>query len=266
MAASTSPAENPFRRALAQNRPLVGIWSMLNASTAVEGLGPSGFDWILLDGEHTPLTVQDAISHLRALQGFQAVPLVRLPWNDPVQMKLYLDSGVTTVMLPYIQNAAEAQHAVRSMRYPPQGTRGVSGMSRASRYARTPNYLQNANAGLYFIAQIETLSALDQLEAIAGVDGVDALFFGPSDLAASMGLLGQPDHPDVVALIESALPRVRATGKHAGVLSPSVATSERHLRSGFDFVSVTSDMALLFRGAEETAARFGAIAREARKS
>ena len=266
MTAPASPAENPFRRALAQNRPLVGIWSMLNASTAVEGLGPSGFDWILLDGEHTPLTVQDAISHLRALQGSPAVPLVRLPWNDPVLMKLYLDAGVTTVMLPYIQNAAEAQAAVHSMRYPPHGTRGVSGMSRASRYARTPNYLQNANAGLYFIAQIETLSALDQLEAIAAVDGVDALFFGPSDLAASMGLLGQPDHPEVVALIESALPRVRATGKHAGVLSPSAATSERHLRSGFDFVSVTSDMALLFRGAEETAARFGAIARASQAS
>lgn len=261
MTAPASPFANPFRTALSAGRPLVGFWTMLNSSDALEGLGLCGFDWILIDGEHTPLTVQDAVAHLRALATSPTVPIVRLPWNDAVLMKQYLDAGVTTVMLPYVQSAQEAQAAASSMRYPPRGTRGVAGMTRASRYGRTPGYNQNADGGLYLIAQVETLAALERLEEIASVDGVDAVFFGPADLAASMGLLGQPDHPDVVALIQSALPRVRAIGKHAGVLSPSPATSEEHLRAGFDFVSVGSDMATLFRGADELSARFRAMAR-----
>ncbi|MCP8939302.1 HpcH/HpaI aldolase/citrate lyase family protein [Alsobacter sp. SYSU M60028] len=261
MSAPASPFENPFRRALAAGRPLVGLWSMLNASTALEGVAFSGFDWILIDGEHTPLTVQDAIAHLRAMHGSPSAPIVRLPWNDAVLMKQYLDAGVATVMLPYVQSAAEAAAAVSSMRYPPRGTRGVAGMTRASRYGRTAGYNQNADSGLFLIVQIETLAALERLEEIAAVDGVDAVFFGPADLAASMGLLGQPDHPDVVRTIEDGMRRARAAGVKVGALSPSPATSERYLRAGFDFVSVGSDMALLFRAADELAARFGAVAR-----
>ncbi|MCG8361689.1 MAG: aldolase/citrate lyase family protein [Kiloniellales bacterium] len=254
---------NPFRSALASKRPLVGIWSMLNSVHAIEGLAYSGFDWVLIDGEHAPLTLADAMSHLRTLEGKSLVPIVRLAWNDSVLLKQYLDAGVRTLMLPFVQSGEEAAQAVAAMRYPPHGHRGVALMHRASRYGRTKDYLRHAHRDLFLIVQIETRSALDRLEEIAATDGVGALFFGPSDLAASLGHIGQPDHPRVMEAIRDARERVRATGKAAGVLAPNGDVAEQHLRAGFDFVSVTSDCALLFHGADATAARFRAVAEQA---
>jgi len=254
---------NPFRNAIARGRPLVGIWSMLNCGHAIEGLAYSGFDWILIDGEHAPLTLADAMSHLRTLEGKATAPIVRLPWNDAVLLKQYLDAGMRTVMLPMVQDGREAARAVAAMRYPPHGHRGVALMHRASRYGRMKDYLQHADRDLFLIVQIETGGALGRIDEIAATDGVDALFFGPSDLAASLGHIGQPDHPEVMAAIGTAHERVRHAGKLAGVLAPNAEIAERHLRAGFDFVSVTSDCALLFNGADATAGRFKAIAEEA---
>lgn len=253
---------NPFRNALACRRPLVGIWSMLNSVHAIEGLAYSGFDWVLIDGEHAPLTLADAMSHLRTLEGKSLVPIVRLAWNDSVLLKQYLDAGVRTVMLPFVQSGEEAAQAVAAMRYPPYGHRGVALMHRASRYGRMKDYLQHAHQDLFLIVQIETRDALDRLEEIAAIDGVDALFFGPSDLAASLGHIGRPDHPRVMEAIRDARERVRAMGKSSGVLASSGDIAEQHLRAGFDFVSVTSDCALLFNGADATAARFRAVAEQ----
>jgi 2-keto-3-deoxy-L-rhamnonate aldolase RhmA len=252
--------ENPFRVRRRDARPLIGLWSTLNSTNAVEGLSAAGFDWMLLDGEHAPMSLADTVAHLRAIQGAPCAPIVRLVWNDPILIKQYLDIGAATIMLPYIQTAAEAEAAVRAMRYPPRGTRGVALLHRASRYGRITDYMQRADEGLFLIVQIETRRALDHLEQIAAVDGVDAIFLGPGDLAASLGVIGHPDHPDVTALIDDALRRGRKSGKAVGVFAPNAVQAERHIRSGFDFVSVASDLGILLRTAEQTAAQFVAIA------
>lgn len=251
---------NPFRVALGRGRPLIGIWSMLNSVAATEGLGWAGFDWLLIDGEHSPVSLHDAMGHARALAGSPTIPIVRLIWNDRILLKQHLDAGFETIMLPYVQSAEEARAAVDASRYPPQGSRGIAVIHRASRYGRLRDYPAKANANLFLIVQIETLAALERCEEIAAVDGVDAVFFGPGDLAASMGLVGQAGHPDVTAAIEQGLARCRKHGKYVGVLAPNDEISTRHIRSGFDFVSVANDCALLFRNADAAAQRFRADA------
>ncbi|MDN2564850.1 aldolase/citrate lyase family protein [Aquibium sp. A9E412] len=251
---------NPFRRAFGRGRPLVGTWSMLNSSNVVEGLGECGFDWVLIDGEHSPITLADMIAHLRAIAASDTVPIVRLPWNDPVRIKQALDIGATTLMLPYVQSTGEAQAAVAAMRYPPEGVRGVAAMHRASRFGADKTYLARANAGVALIVQIETEAALGQVEAIAATPGVDAVFFGPGDLAATMGHLGRPAAEPVVAAIRDARARLRGSGVRTGVLAPSPELAEAFIRDGFDFVSVANDAALLFSGAAAAAARFRTVA------
>jgi 2-keto-3-deoxy-L-rhamnonate aldolase RhmA len=251
--------QNPFRLALARKRPLIGIWSMLNSVDATEALGWSGYDWLLVDGEHAPVTLQDAMAHCRTLAGTPTIAVVRLLWNDPLLLKSHLDAGINTIMLPYVQSADEARRAVEAMRYPPRGIRGIAAMHRASRYARVTDYATQADETLFLIVQIETKEALARCEEIAAVDGVDAVFFGPGDLAASMGLPGQAGHPDVTAAIEDGLRRCRPTGKAVGALAPNDEIAERHIGSGFDFVSVANDCAILFRGADAAAARFRAV-------
>lgn len=251
---------NAFRTALAAGRPLIGIWSMMNSVDGSEALGWSGYDWLLVDGEHAPVSLHDAMAHCRALAATPTIPIVRLLWNDPLLLKAHLDAGVCTIMLPYVQSAAEARSAVEMMRYPPAGRRGVAAMHRASRYTRLKDYATRAPESLFLIVQIETTEALAHCEEIAAVDGVDAVFFGPGDLAASMGLTGQAAHPDVTAAIEDGLRRCRPSGKAIGVLAPNDEISERHIRSGFDFVSVANDFAMLVRTADVAASRFRSIA------
>lgn len=251
-------AENPFRTALKRKVPLIGIWSMLNSSNAVEGLGYAGFDWLLIDGEHSPASLHDVMAHLRAIQASNTAPIVRLAWNDPALIKRHLDAGAQTLMLPFVQNRQEAEAAVSAMHYPPLGQRGVASMHRASRYGHIRNYVAEANSNLFLIVQVETREALSNLESIAQVDRVDAIFFGPGDLAASFGYTGRPDHADVTAAITDGLARVHRCGKYAGVLAPSPELARQHLRSGFDFVSVANDCSILFQGADALASQFSA--------
>jgi 2-keto-3-deoxy-L-rhamnonate aldolase RhmA len=167
-------------------------------------------------------------------------------------------------MIPYVQNVEEARAAVDFVRYPPQGSRGIAAIQRGSRYGRFHDYGARANQEVFLIVQIETVAALDRCAEIAAVDGVDAVFFGPGDLAASMGMIGQAAHPEVTAAIEDGLKRCRPTGKFVGVLAPNDEISERHIRSGFDFISVGNDCAILFRNADAAAARFRGVADTAR--
>ena len=255
---------NPFREALKAGRPLVGVWAMLNSANAVEGVGWAGYDWMLVDGEHAPVSVGEALGHLRTLAGTPTLPIVRLPWNDPVLLKQFLDIGTQTVMLPYVQSAEEARRAVAAMHYPPRGTRGVAVMHRASRFGFRRGYLGDASDTLYLIVQAETAAALDAVEEIAAVDGVDAVFFGPGDLAASMGKLGRAGDPEVTAAIDAAAAKVRAAGKAAGVLAASPQLAERHVRMGYHFVSVANDAAMLFAAAETAAKTHRTIASECR--
>ncbi len=249
---------NRFRAALGRRRPLIGIWSMMNSFNATEGLAWSGFDWIVIDGEHAPIELPDVITHLRILDGTPIAPIVRLAWNDPILLKRHLDAGVGTFMLPFVQNADEARAAVRAMRYPPGGSRGMAGMHRALRFGYVEDYLAKAEDSLFLIVQIETEEAVANMSDILAVDGVDAVFFGPSDLSASMGHPGEATGELVTAAIIAARDVAAASGKYVGALAADDAQAARFLDAGFDFVSVANDCALLFRNASATVRKFRA--------
>lgn len=264
MVADDSLYQNPFRSALGAARPLVGIWGMLNSVSATEGLGWAGFDWLLIDGEHSPAELGDILSHLRAIAATPTVPIVRIAENDTVLFKRTLDIGARTIMVPMVQDAAEAEAAVRAMRYPRAGNRGFAAMHRASRYGHVPGYVHRASEGLFLIGQVETPEALGRVEEIADVDGLDAVFFGPGDLSANLGRLGEPAHAEITALILDGAAKVRALGKATGALAASPDQARAFLSGGLDFVSVASDCALLFGNADRVAGEFTAYARNQR--
>ena len=252
---STLPV-NAFKHALAEGRPQIGLWSSLGSGTAAEILAGAGFDWLLIDTEHAPTELPMVVEQLRAMVGGTASPIVRPAWNDPVLFKRLLDVGVQSFLVPFVQDATEAARAVAATRYPPSGTRGVAVTHRANRYGRVPNYFHRAHEELCVIVQIETRSALSQLEAIATVEGVDALFVGPSDLAAALGHIGDNRHPDVQAVFADACTRAQRIGKPIGILAPVEEDARRFLEMGFRFVALGSDIALLRRAAEELRGRF----------
>src|ERR1051325_5020514 len=192
---------NQLKRALLQVLPQIGLWSSLSSHISVEVIAGSGFDWLLIDTEHSPNDVTMVVGQLQAMTGGTATAVVRPAWNDPILFKRFLDIGVQSFLVPWIQNADEARRAVAATRYPPEGIRGVATTIRANRFGRVKDYFARVHAELCVVVQIETQAALGNLEEIAAVDGVDALFIGPSDLAADMGHLGNSAHPDVRAAI-----------------------------------------------------------------
>jgi 4-hydroxy-2-oxoheptanedioate aldolase len=241
---------NAFKAALAAHRLQIGLWSSLCSNIAAEILAGCGFDWILLDTEHSPNEVPGLLSQLQGMALGSATPVVRPAWNDPVLIKRVLDIGAQSVLLPYIQNADEARRAVAATRYPPAGIRGVTGSGRASNYGRVAGYLQNADREICVLVQVETRTALGELEAIAAVDGVDGIFVGPSDLAASLGHIGHPQHPEVQQALEDAVRRLKSAGKPAGILTANETEARLYIEWGYTFVAVGSDIGLLARGAE----------------
>ncbi len=245
---------NPFRQLLmsAGSQPTLGTWILSASPIVAEAMGHAGFEWGVIDMEHTPLDMMGVVHLLQAVGNTRMVPLVRVPWNDAVTVKRVLDAGATTLLVPFIQNADEARHAVAATRYPPAGIRGVAGMSRASKFGTTPNYLKNADQSMGVVVQLETEAAVRALESIAAVDGVDALFIGPSDLAGSMGHTGQPLHPAVVALTTQAVQRCRALGKPIGTQGASADQVVHYRAMGFNYLAVSSDLGLLMRGATST--------------
>lgn len=248
---------NHFKRALLSGQQLIGLWNSLASAATVEVIGGSGFDWVLVDMEHAPNDLPLVHAQLQALAAYPASsPVVRPPWNDAVTLKRLLDLGVQSFLIPYVQTAEEARAAVRATRYPPDGVRGFASASRATGFGRIANYWQQAQAHTCVLVQVETLSALDQIEAIAAVDGVDGIFIGPGDLSASMGHLGQPGHPAVVEVIETALRRIHATGKPSGLLTGDETLARHCLDLGCSFVAVGADIALLARAADGLRARF----------
>lgn len=247
--------QNPARgadvhpRASHQRVPL-GTWVMSASPLVAEAIGHAGFDWAVLDMEHSPLELPGVVQMLQAVAATKLVPIVRLPWNDPVQFKRLLDAGAETLMVPFVQSADEARRAVAAMRYPPLGGRGVASLSRATRYGTQRLDTRAANAGVALILQLETPQALDALEAIAAVEGVDALFVGPADLSAAMGHGGDARHPAVLKAMAQAAERARAAGIPIGTLAatPEMATQVR--AAGFDFVGLGSDLGLLVHAAQ----------------
>jgi 4-hydroxy-2-oxoheptanedioate aldolase len=227
-----------------------GLWLSLESPIATEILAGAGYDWLLLDMEHTTLDPSQVAAHIRAAWGGTAELAVRLPWNEPVMVKRLLDAGVRTLMFPFVQSADEARAAVAATRYPPHGIRSVSGNSRATGFARIPDYPERYREEQCVIVQIESPRALAAIEEIAAVDGVDALFIGPADLAANMGFYGKPGAPEVKAAIADAVVRIRRTGKAAGMLNYNLAEARALFAAGFSFIAVNSDLAILARRSE----------------
>jgi len=247
---------NEFKRALAAGRAQIGLWSSLSSSYTVEVIAGAGFDWILLDMEHSPNDLESLLTQLQAAAAYPSAPVVRVPWNDMVAIKRVLDIGAQSLLVPFVSTADEARAAVSSTRYPPQGVRGVAGATRATRFGRIADYTKRVNDELCVLVQVETREGLDNLEAICAVDGVDGVFIGPADLHASLGHTGETANPAIVPLIDDAIRRIRAAGKAPGILTPVEADARRYLGCGAQFVAVGADVGLLARGADALAARF----------
>lgn len=251
---------NTFKRAIQAGRQQIGLWCSLSSHVSVEVLANTGFDWLLIDTEHSPNELPMVHSQLQAAASGTAHPIVRPPWNDMVTIKRYLDIGAQTLLIPFIQTEEEARNAVSYTRYPPKGVRGYASTARASDYGRIKDYPSRYEEELCVLVQVETPSAIENIERIAAVDGIDGIFIGPGDLAASMGHIGNYKHPDVQAAVESAIDRIKACGKPAGILVGDEALAHHYARYGCTFTAVGSDVGLLARTAESLAARFKASA------
>ncbi|MGM3276626.1 4-hydroxy-2-oxoheptanedioate aldolase [Ralstonia sp. 24A2] len=248
---------NHFKRALAERRPQIGLWLAMTHPYPAEIVAGAGFDWLLVDNEHAPNQLESTLAQLQALAPYPSHPIVRPAWNDAVEIKRLMDIGAQTLLVPMVQSANEARAAVEAMRYPPEGIRGVgSALARASRWNRVDDYLRRANAEMCTLVQVETTESLAHLDAILAVDGVDGVFIGPGDLAASMGHLGEPGHPEVRKAIDDAVRRIVASGKAAGILSADQAQARHYLSLGATFVAVGTDVTLLARSAEQLAQAF----------
>ncbi|WP_115788969.1 HpcH/HpaI aldolase family protein [Arthrobacter silvisoli] len=250
--------EPTFAEVLATaGRPLAGMWVCSGSPLVAEICAGSGLDWLLIDAEHSPNGIESILAQLQAVQGYPVQAMVRPPVNDAVLIKQYLDLGVQNLLIPMVNSAAEARAAVAAVRYPPHGVRGVgSALARASRWNRIPDYLARASETVSVTVQIESSAAVAAVEEILAVDGVDAVFLGPSDLAASMGLLGEQEHPKVRAAVEHCLEAATAAGKPAGVNAFNESTAKGYLDAGASFVLVGADVAMLARGSEALAAKF----------
>jgi 4-hydroxy-2-oxoheptanedioate aldolase len=248
---------NAFKHAIAAGKLQIGLWCSLCSNIAADIVRDSGFDWLLLDSEHSPNDIPDLLAQLQAVEGGAATAIVRPAWNDTVLIKRCLDIGAQALLVPYVQNAQEAHAAVAAVRYPNRGVRGVAVASRASRYGRVTDYLKKADSEICLLVQVETSSAMEKLEEIAGVDGVDGVFIGPSDLSASLGHIGNPAHSQVQKALEDAVRRLKAVGKPAGILTANEDEIRRYIQWGYTFVAVGSDIGLL-RAADALAKKFKA--------
>lgn len=247
---------NGFKRALAEGRQQIGIWNTVGGQVVAEALATAGYDWILLDTEHSQTDVPDLLGMLQAVAAWPVSAVVRPAANDPVLIKRILDFGAQTLLVPYVQTVPEAEAAVAAMRYAPRGVRGVSYLTRASGWGTVKDYARRAEAELCLIVQAETIATLDRIGEIAAVDGVDAIFIGPADLAASMGYPGQAGHPEVMAAIEGAIRAIRAAGKPAGILTGDPIFAARCIELGTTFTAVAIDLALMLDAARARRAMF----------
>lgn len=247
---------NNFKRAILADRQQIGLWCMLPGSFVTEALAGAGFDWLLLDTEHSPADPLTVLPQLQAAAAYDVSTVVRPAANDPVLIKRLLDCGAQSLLVPYVQSVEEARAAVAAVRYPPEGIRGIAGLTRASRFGRVKGYAKRAEEEICLLVQVETRKSLDAIEDIAAVDGVDGIFIGPGDLSASLGYPGDLFHPEVVTAVEGAIRRVAAAGKPAGVLTYDIDFARRCMELGSRFTAVGADLAILVRGVEKLAKDF----------
>jgi 4-hydroxy-2-oxoheptanedioate aldolase len=246
---------NRFKTALAARQTQIGLWASFGDAYATEIVASAGFDWLVLDGEHGPNDLRSILGQLQAVGGYPAHPVVRLPSGDPVLIKQYLDIGAQTLLIPMVESGEQAKQLVAATRYPPSGIRGVAG-ARASRWGGVSGYLQDASDGICLLIQMESAAGLAHLDEMVSVEGVDGVFIGPWDLAASLGHLGNPFHPDVVSVIEKSIDTIVASGKAAGILMTDVALAHSYIARGVTFCAVGVDVLLLAQAARGLVGEF----------
>ncbi|MDA7418346.1 aldolase/citrate lyase family protein [Xenophilus arseniciresistens] len=257
---------NLFKQAMADGQTRIGLWVGLADAYVTELLAGTGYDWLLIDGEHAPNDLRLVLAQLQAVASACSAlpadaprphPIVRLPVGETPLIKQYLDIGAQTLLVPMVDTAEQAAALAQAMRYPPEGVRGMgAGLARASRWNAYPQYIHEANAQACLLVQAETVEAMKNLDAIAATPGVDGVFIGPADLSASMGFVGQPNHPEVQAAILDGIARIRRAGKAAGILATTEGPAQQWLAAGAQFVAVGIDTALLTSAAKALRARF----------
>ena len=248
---------NPFKQALKEGRRQIGLWVGLADAYAIEAMAGAGFDWLLIDGEHAPNDLRTVLGQLQAVAPYPTHPIVRPVIGDVPLIKQLLDVGAQTLLIPVVETAEQAAMLVAATRYPPRGIRGVgSALARSSRWNQIGDYLHTADDQICVLVQVETLKGVSNIAAIAATEGVDGVFFGPADLSASMGLLGQPAHADVQRTIRDGIATVLAAGKAPGVLAPDSTLARRYLDAGALFVAVGVDTTLLTRACRDLAAAY----------
>ena len=244
-------APNPFTQALKAGEKQIGLWVTLSNNFVAEVIAPAGYDWVLLDMEHSPNDYFSILSQLQVFEGSGTTAIVRVEWNDPVAVKRVLDLGAPGVLFPMIQSVEEARAAVAATRYPPRGIRGAAGSTRATKFGRVKDYVARVEDETSVLIQLETVAAVEQAEAIADVDGVTGIFFGPGDISADMGLMGKPMDPKVWALIKPAAQKLIAKGTPVGTLVLDADFAAELMNGGFSFVACGTDTSILSRGVDD---------------
>ena len=248
---------NTFRDALHARQAQIGLWVGLAGAYTAEAVAGTGFDWLLIDGEHAPNDVRSVLAQLQAVAPYPTHPIVRPVVGDVALIKQLLDVGAQTLLIPMVETAEQAALMVSATRYPPNGIRGVgSALARSSRWNQIDGYLQHADSQMCVLVQVENKRGLDNLAEIAAVEGVDGVFFGPADLSAALGLLGQPGHPEVQRVIQAGIQTVIAAGKAPGILATDPKLARFYLDQGALFVAVGVDTTLLVRSCRDLAASY----------
>jgi len=241
---------NPFLQAIRAKQPQIGLWVSLASNFSAEIVAGAGFDWVVIDMEHSPNDLNTVLAQLQVFAAYDTTALVRPDWNDPVKVKRLLDVGAQGLLFPMVQSPAEAAQAVAACRYPPKGIRGVSVGTRANGFGRISDYFSRVEDETAILVQIETRAALQQTLAIGQTEGVDGVFFGPADIGADLGILGKPLDPAIWEAILPAARQLIAKGIPVGTLVPDPAFARNLLAEGFTFVACGSDTGLLARGAD----------------
>ena len=248
---------NEFKQALSRGEQQVGFWLSMGSSYSAEMCASVGFQWLLIDGEHAPNDLQTMLLQLQAIASYSSHPVVRLADDNPTFIKQILDVGAQTLLIPMVQSAEQAEAIVKSTRYPPFGTRGVgAAAARASLWNGVADYVHHANQDICVLVQVESVIALENLESICAVEGVDGVFIGPSDLAASMGHVGNPNHPEVKLAIEDSIRKIIASGKSAGTLTSDSTQAKKYMELGVGFVAVGLDVSLMMQAIRKRAEEF----------
>jgi 4-hydroxy-2-oxoheptanedioate aldolase len=248
---------NAFKRALLDGKPQIGLWSGMADPVVAELLATTGFDWLLIDAEHSPNDPRRVLAQLQAVAPYPVQPIVRPVRGDADLIKQYLDIGAQTLLLPMIETPQQAALVVAATRYPTRGHRGVaSATTRAARWNQIEDYWRRSDEEMCVLVQVESVKALGNLREIAAVDGVDGVFFGPADLAASMGMIGRITDGAVRTAIAEGIEVVKSAGKAAGTLTADARLAREYLTMGALFVAVGVDMSLLARAAKDLAMAF----------